>query len=457
MIRRFASISNSIVVHVLAVIIAGVGTAFFLLGLMFQTPVGSRVLEQAIAENSNNIAELVWVVEQSPSQIEDLVLSSYNSASRIAEISEEFDPLLVPDFAKSEIVTSGDSEFVPRLRGRDIRFRTIGVIEMTPIFSQERSPPINAISLQHVAVQLNDGRVLSVWFAPSVSLTTRPNGVVMTLAILTVLVVALSVGLRLVITRPIRRLEENAEQVGLAQTSVAVAVEGPKELRRLSGALNRMRTRLALLIHEREQLIVAIAHDIATGLTRLRLRLDEKPEAADAGIIGELEQMEHLVTEMMAYARAENPLIEPELIELSELIHSIANAAPCQIDIVQEAGFEFTMAGNPLALKRVFENLVENARRYGGGEIVIRLSQTQTGAQICVEDNGEGIPEDEFERVFEPFFRREASRNRATGGTGLGLGIARAIAQTHGASLTLARSEAGGLAACVFFPTELAT
>ena len=457
MIRRIASISNSIVVHVLTVVLIAGGASLLALAALLQTPVGGRFFDRALAENSDSIAELVWLVEHSPMEIEAFVLSAYSSTSRIARIDDNFQPLLVPNPGKSQMVTSGKSEVVSALRERDIRFRTIGVFEMRPFVAKEGAPAINAVSLQHLAIRLDDGRVLNIWLAPTISLTARPNFIVVALGVLIILVIFLSVALRLVITRPIRELEKNAEQVGLSDTSIPVAVEGPRELRRLSGALNRMRLRLARLIHEREQLIVAIAHDIATGLTRLRLRMDEKPEIADAGINSELEHMERLVTEMMAYARAEDPLVEPELIELSALMRSIANAAPCQVGVIEEPGFGFTMAGSPMALTRVFENLIENARRYGGGEIIVRLSQSSSGAEISIEDNGEGMPEDEFERVFEPFYRRETSRNRATGGTGLGLGIARAIAQTHGASLTLARSEAGGLAARVFFPVELAT
>jgi len=118
---------------------------------------------------------------------------------------------------------------------------------------------------------------------------------------------------------------------------------------------------------------------------------------------------------------------------------------------------EFTIAGDPVALRRLFENLLENARRYGGGEISLTASIEAGGLMVRIEDNGPGIPDDQLEAVFKPFQRLETSRNRATGGTGLGLGIARSVAMAHGASLWLENRREGGLAAIVRFPKDMRT
>ncbi|MEO0871504.1 MAG: ATP-binding protein, partial [Pseudomonadota bacterium] len=122
-----------------------------------------------------------------------------------------------------------------------------------------------------------------------------------------------------------------------------------------------------------------------------------------------------------------------------------------------DAGDAFVIAGNSLAIGRLFENLFENARRYGGGSIWLTISQSARGLAITIEDDGPGIPPEDLEHVFEPFYRGEGSRNRSTGGAGLGLGIARAIAHSHGAQISLVNRDEGGLCVSVAFPEALRT
>jgi signal transduction histidine kinase len=126
------------------------------------------------------------------------------------------------------------------------------------------------------------------------------------------------------------------------------------------------------------------------------------------------------------------------------------------VRLEHDAGTEFHLAGNPVALTRLFDNLLENARRYGSGHVVIRTKAGGEGFTVDIEDDGPGIPAHEMERIFEPFVRGESSRSRETGGTGLGLAIARAIAQAHGAVITLSNRPEGGLRARTLFPSEVA-
>ncbi|MEO0698600.1 MAG: ATP-binding protein, partial [Pseudomonadota bacterium] len=169
-------------------------------------------------------------------------------------------------------------------------------------------------------------------------------------------------------------------------------------------------------------------------------------------------QMERLISDMLAYARAETPVVEPELIELRKFVTDMAGAAPFPVAIAQDNEDDtFVIAGNSLAVGRLFENLFENARRYGAGSVWLTLDHVPQGLAITIEDNGPGIPPAELDHVFEPFYRGEGSRNRGTGGAGLGLGIARAIAHSHGAQITLVNRDEGGLRACVTFPEALRT
>jgi signal transduction histidine kinase len=447
---------NSILARVLALTFGLlVLTLAALIGIM-QTPISGRIFDRALAESADGITELAWLIETSPPELEGAILSTYASRSRVAFISESFGEELGSDRARQLVLAGIDNAVAERLRDRDIRFEEVGALELARRRGSQPDLFYNSSSTLHIAIGLEDGRVLNIWLAPSIIYTEPPYAPYFLLALVLVVTVLLGVALHQVIMRPIRALEHDAERVGLAETAVPVSETGPRELRRLAQALNRMRLRLDGLIREREQMMVAIAHDIRTGLTKLRLRMDSRDAVPVAEIEPDLVQMERLLSDMMAYARAENPLAEHELIELRSFLVDLAEAAPLRIHVSQDDASEpFTIAGSRLALTRMIENLFENARAYGNGWVGLSIERDAAGLRIAVKDDGPGLPESQLERVFEPFVRGEGSRNKATGGTGLGLGIARAIAHTHGAQIRLSNRVRGGLRADLVFPAAL--
>ncbi|MFU7527380.1 ATP-binding protein [Qipengyuania sp. ASV99] len=447
---------NSILARVLALTFGLLVLTLAALILIMQTPLSGRVFDRAISDSADGITELVWLIETSPTEVEGAILSTYASRSRVAWIDDSFDAALAADGARQTLLIGIDSAVAERLRERDIRFGEFGALELARMRGANPDLFYNSSSTLHIAIALEDRRVLNIWLSPSIIYTERPYGLIFLVALLLVVTGVLGFALHYVIMRPIRALELDAERVGLAETAVPVSETGPLELRRLAHALNRMRLRLDGLIREREQIMVAIAHDIRTGLTKLRLRTDGRDTIPVAEIESDLAQMEHLLSDMMAYARAESPVVEHELIELRAFLAKLAEAAPQHVDVIQDNPLDpFTIAGSRLAISRMFENLLANARAYGKGWVGLRLERDAEGLRIAVEDNGPGIPEAQLDRVFEPFFRGEGSRNRATGGTGLGLGIARAIAHTHGAQIRLSNRAAGGLRAEVVFPAAM--
>lgn len=447
---------NSILARVLGLTFGLLVLVLAALIVVMQTPLSGRVFDRAISESADGITELVWLIETSPTEVEGAIFSTYVSRSRVAWINDGFDAQLAADSARQALLTGTDNAVAERLRDRDIRFDEVGALELARRSGANPDLFYNSSSTLHIAIALEDGRVLNIWLAPSIIYTEPPYGPVFFFALVLVVTALLGFALHWVIMRPIRALEHDAERVGLAETAVPVSETGPLELRRLAKALNRMRLRLDGLIREREQIMVAIAHDIRTGLTKLRLRTDGRDNVPVAEIEPDLVQMERLLSDMMAYARAENPVAEHELIELRSFFVRLAEAAPQSIDIFQDnASDSFTIAGSRLAIARMVENLLENARRYGKGWIGLNIARDAVGLKIAVEDDGPGIPENQLERVFEPFVRGEGSRNKATGGTGLGLGIARAIAHTHGAQIRLSNRAQGGLRAEVVFPAAM--
>jgi signal transduction histidine kinase len=447
---------NSILARVLALTFGLLVVTLAGLIVIMQTPLSGRIFDRAITESADGIAELVWLIETSPPEAEGAILSTYASRSRVAWIADRFGDELASDRARQALLTATDNAVAQRLQGRDIRFDEAGALEVARRRGSQPELFTNTSSALQIAIALEDGRVLNIWTAPSIFYTETPYAPYFLLAGVLVFTALLGIALHWVIMRPIRALEHDAELVGLAETAVPVSETGPRELRHLAQALNRMRRRLDGLIREREQIMVAIAHDIRTGLTKLRLRTDGRDQVPVAEIEPDLAQMERLLSDMMAYARAEHPVAEHELIELRSFVTKLAEAAPQNIAITQDnAADPFSIAGSRLAIARMFENLLENARRYGKGWIGVSITRDAAGLTITVEDNGPGIPKSQLGQVFEPFFRGESSRNKATGGTGLGLGIARAIAHTHGAQMRLSNRAQGGLRAELVFPTEM--
>ncbi|MEO0462407.1 MAG: ATP-binding protein [Pseudomonadota bacterium] len=450
---------NSISARVMALLLGATLVATISIILVMQTPLAGRIFDEVLKDNASNIAELTTRIEDAPPELEEFILTAYSGEWRVARVEPAFKATLTSDAAKAGLLTGGDEAGTNPLAGRDIRFRTFAVWEMTRHYAfKQDGPPVIAASAQQVAIELEDGRVLSIWLTPLVSLATLPFAVFSVSAILLAIMIVVGVAISWIITGPIKKLEREAELVGLSQTAVPISENGPRELRQMSGALNRMRSRLSGLIREREEIVVALAHDIRTGITRLKLRMEDHLGDDAEAYEADLALMEQLVTDMLTYARAESPLVDPELITLSEFLTDMIEASPFAVELIDdEASHAFTIAGSALALHRLFENLIENARRYGRGHLAIRLHDDRDGFWVSVEDEGPGMSEEERAQAFQPFFRGEGSRNRETGGSGLGLGIARAIATTHGAQITLANREQGGLAATVFFPRQLAT
>lgn len=287
----------------------------------------------------------------------------------------------------------------------------------------------------------------------------RPQGavrgmIVQTLVIFALLMIVLFLVLRR-ITRPLARLTERVDSFS-RQPERAVRLEetGPADMRRLISAHNAMESRIAALLDEKDVMLGAIGHDLKTPLAALRVRIESVPdEAQRAKMANSIEDITATLDDILALARVgRSGGLDTETVDLGMLAIGVAE--------------EFEDLGEPVAIgnpprvvarvqvtwiKRALRNLVSNALRYGEApEITVELDGHT--AIMRVEDRGPGIPEDRIEAMMEPFTRGEASRNRATGGAGLGLTLARAIAEQHGGELVLANRPEGGLAAELRLP-----
>jgi signal transduction histidine kinase len=260
------------------------------------------------------------------------------------------------------------------------------------------------------------------------------------------------------LTAPVRTLAEAAEALGRDVNAPPLPENGPTEVAVAAVAFNTMASRIRRFVQDRTELLTAIGHDLRTPITRLKLRAEfVDDDEQRAKILGDLEELEAMVSATLAFGRDARTTEPMTSLDLAELLRTIldetGDANPDMVDKLRYVGpAHLTVRARSLALKRVMVNLVTNAVNYGGSALV-RLSQDSARmVTVDIEDDGPGIPTAELERVFEPFHRGEPSRNRETGGVGLGLPIARNIMRAHGGDVVIANRPTGGAKATVTLP-----
>ena len=254
------------------------------------------------------------------------------------------------------------------------------------------------------------------------------------------------------ITLPLARAAQAARQVGAGQLPEPLPETGPAELAELARRFNTMASEVRDLLDNRTTLLAGISHDLRTPMTRLQLNLEMLRDAPSAARIDrsldDLAAMNRLIAGYLELARTTQPEQKARF-DLTALLGELASeagvpwagAAPCEV----EAG--------RLALRQIVSNLIQNAQRYGGGTPVeLALQCVDRMARVIVRDAGAGIPDEQLDKVFRPFYRLEASRSQATGGTGLGLAIVRQLAASNGWKVTLRNRETGGLEAVLEMP-----
>jgi signal transduction histidine kinase len=274
-----------------------------------------------------------------------------------------------------------------------------------------------------------------------------------TLALAAVLILLLSLLTTRRLANPLSRLAVAVERLGTGGDEPLLPPKGPRELRIVIEAFNRMHERLRRFNEDRLQMLAAMSHDLRTSLTRVKLRLEVGGgEEQNRKMITELDAMGEMVGSILSFARDDAKREPRTLIDLDALVAEVCEDAAEAGDAVTYKGVRGTTAlGRPMALRRVVSNLVDNALKYAGGAEVT-LSAEPDRVVVAVEDQGPGIPRSQREKVFEPFYRGDNSRNPDTGGVGLGLSVARSIAREHGGDIILAARKGGGLSARLELP-----
>ncbi len=265
------------------------------------------------------------------------------------------------------------------------------------------------------------------------------------------LIAAAWYGARL-LSRPIQHLSDAAERLSDDLDSPPLQESGPKEARQAAHAFNLMQQRIREQVQQRARMLAAVSHDLRTPLARLKLRVEQIPNAHLRARMGQdLGEMIGMLDATLSYLHEQRSTEALQWLDLQALLESMVEDAQDRGAQVSFHGHCAPLRAQPLALRSCISNLLENALRYAG-HASVELHDGREHIEVRVIDQGPGIPIEQREAVFEAFFRVEGSRNRSSGGVGLGLTIAREAARRQGGDIQLAETEGGGLTAILHLP-----
>jgi signal transduction histidine kinase len=304
-----------------------------------------------------------------------------------------------------------------------------------------------------VSLQLADSTWVNI-AAPDIETVPAWSSATIALIIVTlVIVTGLSIlGIRH-LTAPLKILTQAADRLGRNVNSPPLPEAGSADVIQAIRAFNGMQDRIRRFVEDRTRMIAAISHDLRTPITRLRLRAELIGDSEQQQkMLADLSEMETMIASTLNFAREDaNPEARAE-IDIRHLLETLSADFPsADLAIELPVGADAMLDGQPVALRRGFTNLIDNALRYGK-RARVTLTRDDGNLVVHVDDEGDGIPEEELEKVFKPFYRLESSRSRDTGGTGLGLSVARTVFRAHGGDVVLSNRPEGGLRATVTLP-----
>jgi signal transduction histidine kinase len=304
------------------------------------------------------------------------------------------------------------------------------------------------------AVKLPSGEWEIVWRKDVDELAEWRNSVILRFVVSMALMLPIAWLFARWLTEPIHAFGAAAERLGRERRVEKVDVRGPAEIRQAAQALNEMQARIRGYVVERTSVVGAIAHDLRTPLSRLKFHLTSVPEPLRTKVDVEIDEMERMIAASLQFADAEAGPHVRERIDLTLLVEGVVDdLSDLGMPVCLQSTEPATVHGDPLLLKRLFTNLINNAVTYGG-KALVNVGRMDGRAIIDVDDEGPGLEQASLDRAFEPFYRAESSRNRMTGGMGLGLAIVKAAASSHGGDVELSNRGEGGLRARVSLPLE---
>jgi two-component system, OmpR family, osmolarity sensor histidine kinase EnvZ len=325
----------------------------------------------------------------------------------------------------------------PSLRGMNLRLHVGPTHDVTEVIG---------------ALQLSDGSWLHFTARDLLGQWQLNRGQILIACLPMLALVLIALTALRTILRPLRLLADAVTRVGQGD-SIVLSEQGPGEFRRLIRAYNAMQARIVAMIKERTEALAAVGHDLRTPLARMRLNVDcvTDSQTRDA-VIRDLDEMEQMLDSLLTFFRGDDHAEKPRLVDLAVLVSTV-------VDDLQDHGFDITYYGpehcdyplRPIEFKRALSNLTNNACQYGT-QAEVRLLVEDRAIRIRVEDDGPGIPDEDMQRVLQPFQRLDTARRRNTSGVGLGLPIAARVIAEAGGKLKLSNRAEGGLCVEVELP-----
>lgn len=319
-----------------------------------------------------------------------------------------------------------------------------------PPWGPKAGPPEDRAAV--AALRLADGRWRVVRARPSGWIEPWQGRALLWFLVTALVVCPLGYTFARRLTAPIRRFAEAADRLGRDPRAPPLELEGPAEIVVAGAAFNGMQERLRRYVEDRTAMVAAIAHDLRTPLTRLAFRLESAPDQLREEGARDIAEMQAMIGATLEFVRDTAAAAPRSALDFSALVESVADdLRVIGRDMRVEPSDRLVLNGDPGGLRRMVANLFTNAAQYGG-RAVGRVHRVGDQVVLEIADDGPGLPEAELARVFEPFYRAEASRSRETGGIGLGLAVARTVAHAHGGTVDLSNRPEGGLLARVVLP-----
>ncbi len=444
---------DSIAFRTTALLVLSLTVTHFVSNLFYETDQETALL----SAGGEHAIQWVAMVGSFASAVPDEAL-----ANIVSQVTAEnrFVELAAAPFATASIPPEWHKEALERELARHVPTRDIGNFQISYVtvadfrarradfvaaFEATPSAQLEAFIL--ISLNLGDER----WLNTATPIMKSPGifsaRLGLSMVVMLVFVVAISALIVRKMTAPLKDLSKAAEKLGTDVQAPAIPETGPVEVRRTAHAFNVMQNRIRRFVEDRTQMLGAIAHDLGTPITRLRLRAEfVEDKALRQKMLRDLDDMQDMVASTLSFIR-EDAAQEPRVtVDIGSLLARVC-------DDISDAGHDVTLAEiarwqlvacHPVSLRRALSNVIDNAVKYGQ-RAKVSIETGTSSISILVDDDGPGIPEALQEDVFRPFLRIEDSRNRETGGTGLGLSVARTILRSHGGDVHLKNRNGGGL------------
>jgi signal transduction histidine kinase len=449
--RRSSWLSDTIARRFAVTEVLAVAVTLALVGL-FRT-VGGAWSQEPLERSSllNEGADIVRMIEAAPPSMRQTLAA----AAAPGEFRTDWYAAASRASASLQAAPRGADENAQRTISAHLQ-RAVAVLSpgrigsVPPGILYDRSRPLAPYML---AVQLNDGS----WLVFSVMKRTWgmpwANRWMIWLCFLAASITIVTAFAARQFSRPIERLAAAVRQFGLNPRAPPIAEAGPRELRQVIETFNAMQAQIQKFVAYRTMMLAAISHDLRTPLTRMRLRgefIDDQEQ--QARLFRDVDEMQNMVDEALAFFRDDASVEETTSFDLPHVLLTVANDyADQDVDIGYAGPAHAVYRGRPFTLKRAFTNLIDNAVKYGKTP-EIELSCGEMALVVAIRDRGPGIPAEALDNVFRPYYRVDGSRNRASGGVGLGLTVAQAIVHGHGGEIILQNRPEGGLEARIVLP-----